>query len=129
VENGNTVIPMTLSKAINDSIEGGKILVFSTDRLPNGFVFGRCQSVSVTVSSVSGIYVPKSAVYRSGGSYCVYVLRGSVVCYRRIEVIYEGSDYFLCEPQPIDQQHNDYLEANELLIIKGSNLFDGRILD
>ena len=129
VENGNTIVPMTLTTVIDDTVQGGKILVFATDRLPDGFVFGRCQSVSVEVSSISGIYVPKSAVYRRGGSYCVYVLRGSVVCYRRVEVLYEGSDYFLCDPQPDDKEHNDYLGANELLIISGSNLFDGRILD
>ena len=129
VENGNNTVPMTLVSVIDDDVEGGKILVFSSSRLPEGFVFGRTQSVSAVVSDISGIYVPASAVHRAGGAYYVFILRGSVVCYRRIDVIYEGSDYFLSAEVPEDDGGADYLGTNELLIISGSNLFDGRILD
>ena len=129
VENGNTVIPMQLTSEIEDTVEGGKIFIFSANRLPEGFVFGRCQSVSIEVSSISGLYVPRSAVHRGGGTYYVYVLRGSVVCYRRIDVIYESSDYVLAATEPESEEGAEYLGTNELLIIQGSNLFDGRILD
>ena len=128
VENGNTVIPMVLSSEVEDTVEGGKIFVFSANRLPEGFVFGRSQSVSIEVSSISGIYVPRSAVHRAGGDYYVFVLRGSVVCYRKIDVIYEGRDYLLSAVEPEDGG-DGYLGTNESLIIQGSNLFDGRILD
>ncbi len=129
VENGNTVIPMTLVSAIEDGEYGGKIFVFSANRLPDGFVFDRCQSVSIEVSATSGIYVPKSAVHRMGGTYCVYVLKGSVVTMRRIDVIYEAMDYYLSAVGVTDDGGVEYLGTNELLIIKGNNLFDGRILD
>jgi hypothetical protein len=128
-ENGNTVIPMTLQSEVSDKQNGGKILVFFANRLPNGFVFNRCQSVSIEVSSISGIYVPRSAVHTSGGNYNVYVLKGSVVCYRRIEVIYEGKDYFLVSPNPEKKGTVEYLGTNELIIVSGNNLFDGRILE
>ena len=120
---------MMLKAKLEDTVKGGAILVFEADRLPDGFVFGRAQSVSVEVSSVSGIYVPKSAMHRSNGSYYVYVLRGSVVRYRKTEVIYEGGDYYLCAERVEGEDAADYLGINELLIISGSNLFDGRILD
>ena len=129
VENGNTKIPMTLSSKVEDDLYGGSILVFSANRLPEGFVFDRCQSISVTVSTATGIYVPRSAVHRAGGGYCVFVLRGSVVTLRRISVLYEEEDYFLCDPYAVADGTVEFLSTNELLIIKGSNLFDGRILD
>lgn len=129
VENGNVTIPMTLMNTVEDDVYGGVLLVFYANRLPDGFVFDRCQSVSVEVSSFSGIYVPKSAVHRMGGQYCVYVLRGSVVSMRRIDVVYEATDYYLCAADVKSDGGVEYLGANELLIIKGSNLFDGRILD
>ena len=105
------------------------ILLNPTHRLPEGFVFNRSQSVSIEVSSISGIYVPKSAVHRGGGTYYVYILKGSVVFYRRIDVIYEGSDYYLSATEHTDTEGAEYLGINELLVIRGSNLFDGRILD
>lgn len=128
-ENGNVSIPMTLNNIVDDDMYGGSILVFYANRLPNGFVFNRCQSVSIEVSSFSGIYVPKSAVHKMGGQYCVYVLRGSVVSMRRIDIVYEGADYYLADPDAADGGSVEYLSANELLITAGSNLFDGRILD
>ena len=129
VENGNVTIPMTLQDIVDDDVYGGVLLVFYANRLPDGFIFDRCQSVSVEVSSFSGIYVPKSAVHKMGGQYCVYVLRGSVVTMRRIDVVYEATDYYLSDPDVKSDGSVGYLRANELLIIKGYNLFDGRILD
>lgn len=129
VENGDAVIPMTLTYETEDSVYGGKIFVFFANRLPSGFVFSRSQSVSIEVSTASGIYVPKSAVHRMGGSYCVYVLRGSVVRLRRIDIVYEGTDYYLAATGIVGEGGAEYLDTNELLITRGSNLFDGRILD
>ena len=131
IENGNVSIPMVLTSIIEDTVDGsGSILVFSADRLPDGFSFDRVQSVSITVSSVSGIYVPRSAVEREDGKYFVYVLDGSVVRVRYIEVIYEGSDYYLCDADAVSEDGSTvYLGLNELIITSGNNLFDGRILD
>ncbi len=128
-ENGNTVIPMTLVSAVGDESDNGKILVFSANRLPEGFVFDRCQSVSIELDSISGIFVPRRAVHRLNEGFCVYVLKGSVVKLRRVEITYEGSDYFLCDPSPDKKGSIAYLGTNELLIVSGKNLFDGRILD
>ncbi len=128
-ENGNKVIPMTLGRVVSGDGGEGKILVFCADRLPDGFVFDRCQSVSVEVSTESGIYVPRSAIHRRGGEYCVYVLKGSVVRMRWIEPVYEGTDYFLSKTDMTSDTGVPYLGTNELLITSGNNLFDGRILD
>ena len=131
IENGNIAIPMVLTNIIEDTVSGsGSILVFSANRLPENFSFDRVQSVSITVSSVSGIYVPRSAINRDSGEYFVYILDGSVVRIRYVEVIYEGSDYFLCDPDAVSEDGNvTYLGINELIITRGNNLFDGRILD
>lgn len=129
VENGSKTIPMTLKSAVDDDVYGGRILIFSANRLPAGFVFDRCQSVSMEVSSQSGIYVPKAAVHRLGGEPCVYVLKGSVMRVRRIEIVYEAKDYYLVSTELVSDTSVPYLDTNELLIVGGSNLFDGRILD
>ncbi len=128
-ENGNASIRMTLLNSIADTVSGGKILVFLANSLPDGFVFNRLQSVSVEVSTSMGIYVPRAAVHRMGGEYFVYVLKGSVVRIRKIEVVYEGADYFLSKADASADSGTPYLGTNELLIIGGENLFDGRILD
>ena len=58
------------------------------------------------------------------------MLKGSVVCFRTVEIIYIGNDYFLVAEEPEDENiPYEYLTVNELIIVNGKNLFDGRILD
>lgn len=128
VENGNVKIPMTLMSSVDDTVYGGNILVFETNRLPDGFIFDRCQSISVTVDSHSGIYIPKDAVHRSGTNYYVYILKGSVVKRRNISVVFEGKDYYLSDADAKSSDGFELIGTNELLIIEGKDLFDGRIL-
>ena len=81
------------------------------------------------MNSISGIYVPKSAVHRDGNKIFVYVLKGSVVRYRNIDVLHEDREYYLVTPHENEEEWEMYLGENELLILNGKNLFDGRIMD
>ena len=80
-------------------------------------------------SSVSGIYVPRSAVHTIGTVRGVYVLRGNIAYFRRIDIIYKGDDYFLVSERDDSDGKYYYLGENELIITNGKNLFDGRILE
>ena len=105
------------------------LIKFECDRMPNGFDFARSQSVEAVVKRVSGISVPKSATHKSDGFLYVYILRGSVVFERRIEVIYEGSDYYVVQDGLEPDGDDVFLQSNDTVILDGKNLFDGRILD
>ena len=106
------------------------VLVFSCNRLMEDKPLDRRISVSIDVESVSGIYVPKDAVEFSDGQRGVYVLKGSVVKFRAIDVIYERKEYYLVNGDFDDSKSEyTYLTTNELIIMNGQNLFDGRILD
>ncbi len=122
-------VKMTLGRTVKSDSGKGAVLVFDCDRLPEGFVFTRAISSKIVVDSVAGIYVPRTAVHLSGKTEGVYILRGSVVLFRNIKVLYEGSDYYIVA-DGVEADGNDiYLQSNDLLITGGTNLFDGRILD
>ncbi len=127
-ENNQASLPIYLEKMISEEGEDIILLVFSCDRQPEGFSFDRCQSVSLTVKTVSGIYVPKSVVVREDGIRGVYILRGSVVYFRHIVIVYEGSDYYLVEPNSEHTEEQTFLRANDMIILNGKNMFDGRVL-
>ena len=128
-ENNQTTLPLYLERMVEEEDKEIILLIFSCDRLPENFVFNRCQSVSITLSTVSGIYVPKSAVERVGGTRGVYILRGSIVYFRNIETIFEGSDYYLVSPMAEHTEDRTYLRPNDMIILNGKNMFDGRVLD
>ena len=128
-ENNGAEIPLTLERIIESPEEGNALLVFRADRLPGHFTFSRCQNVRLEVDSVSGIYVPKNVVQRMNGFRGVYILRGSVIHFRYIEIVYEGSDYYLVKEGIEDDEDRTYLKVNDLIILNGKNLFDGMVLD
>ena len=128
-ENNQTSMPLYLERIVEEVGEDIVLLVFSCDRQPDNFSFNRCQSVSLTLSSVSGMYVPKSVVKREDGARGVYILRGSIVYFRYIDVVYEGSDYYLVSPNTEHTEDRTYLRANDMIILNGNNLFDGMVLD
>ena len=122
-------MPLYLERMIEEEGSDAILLVFGCDRQPESFMFNRCQSVSITLSTVSGIYVPKTAVERVDGSRGVYILRGSIVYFRNIETVYEGSDYYLVAPMSEHTEDRTYIRPNDLIILNGNNMFDGRVLD
>ncbi len=126
-ENNQTELTMTLESMIAD---GDRVIcVFYCNRTPDNFSFERCQSVKIEVSSASGIYVPRSALTRLNGVRGVYVLRGSVVHFRSVQIVYEGEDYCLVSESFEGEGGYYALDTNELIITEGKNLFDGRILN
>ena len=127
-ENNNTTLAMTLKKTVDASAKGETILVFECNRLPENFSLGRCQNAQIELSSVEGIYVPFSAIERVDGLRGVYVLRGGVVYFRKVDIIYRGVDYCIVAENGEDEGDYKYLGTNELIITNGKNLFDGRIL-
>ncbi len=128
-DNNRTTLPMTLKGIATEEDSDKVLLSFFCDRQPRGFKFQRCQGVSITLSTVSGINVPKNVVERGEGIIGVYILRGSVVHFRYIEVLYEGEDYYLVKPDSEHDGEKKYLRENDMIILTGQNLFDGRVLD
>ena len=128
-ENNSTTLPMTLEKKVEANEHKQVLCVFYCNRLPENFSLERCQSVKIEVSSAKGIYVPRSAIASLDGVRGVYVLRGSVIHFRCVEIVYQGVDYCLVAENAVEQQEYAPLGVNELIIYEGKNLFDGRILE
>ena len=126
---GGYEIKMALERYLGTSSGESVFLVFRTNVIPEGFEFARRQTAEVVTSTTKGIYIPSSAVYRVDGKESVYILKGSVVVLRRIEVIERGADYYVVLDGAPENTEEKYLKSNDLLIVSGGNLFDGRILD
>lgn len=126
---GDVSVPLSVNRIAPDVDSSSALVVFECDRMPTGFSFERAQSIEIVVTSVTGINVPKSATHKAEGGLYVYILKGSVVFERRIEVVYEGSDYYMVLDGIEPDESDVYLQSNDTLILSGQNLFDGRILE
>ena len=134
-EKENTEVEMTLEK-VGESNGAQTMLIFSCSVMPDGFSFGRYQTFEIKISSVSGYRVPSNAIYRMTDSESgeekvgVYILNASVVHFRRVEIIAECDGYYIvAECDRSLDNYKEFLDLNDLIIISGKDLYDGKIID
>lgn len=128
--NGGTSINMYLYRILSDIGSDTAVLIFRTDILPTDFSYLRNQTVQIVKSSFTGYRVPVSAVRIVDGVKGVYILRGSKVLFRKIETLFEYDGYFIVKER--DESVEDsasWLAKNDFVIVKGKDLYDGKIVN
>lgn len=89
----NNVYDVTVESVRAAEEEGKSIIVLSCDRLDENLVRSRVQSVELIFEEYQGIKVPRKAIRFNGDQKGVYVILGSEITFKKIDVIYEGSDF------------------------------------
>ncbi len=111
---------------------GDGILIFSCGTMPEDFDYGRVQQVELLVDSTAGYRVPEAALYQQKGLDGVYVLSGSEVIFRRVNILYRGDGYVVvAERDYSTENYQEFLNLNDQVIVSLSDgeLYDGRILN
>jgi hypothetical protein len=122
-ENRDKEIGMYCQRIV-EADDGGIVAVFASDEVPTDFVWKRSQTVEITVGSTTGYYVPDAALHETDAGTGVYVLDGSTVYFRRVEILYRGDGYSIAAEQG---DRGDYLALNDLMVTSGEDLYDGRV--
>lgn len=100
------------------------LFVFEFDRFPEDILFLRNQNAEIILKRVEGIKVPKSAIRILEGKKGVYCLIGAQSKFKKVETIYEGSNYFLVKQ---GTNENDLLVMDDI-ITNGKNIYDGKMV-
>lgn len=100
-----------------------KIAVFSTD-INENLINSRFENAKIRVESVEGIKVNKKCIHEHDGQQGVFILDKKVIKFKLIDVIYDGDDFVLCKYD----QDSEFLNVNDLIVISGDNLYDGKIV-
>lgn len=143
--NGELRLSMRLDRLIRG--EDSYVCVFSTDYMPQGFEYTRCQPVKITMSSYTGFKVRISSVRLLGDLQGVYVLDGSTVRFRKISVLTEHEGFYIVETSPdgtseyttetsegetetekVESDGYSWLRLHDNIITEGTGLYHGRLL-
>lgn len=136
-EEYQTVLRMTVDRLIGSRAEGRIVAVLSTDVLPADFSFTRFSRVEITVDTTYGYRVPETALVEQDGVTGVYILDGGRVCFRALEVVYDGNGYVLAyaptktqrEQEDDEKYHADrYIALRDIVITEGEDLYDGKYI-
>lgn len=113
-------------------------VVFSSSRYLAETTLLRRQSADIIFDSISGYRVDKSAVHvqNENGDIGVYRIYGAQAIWVPIEILWEEEDHYLIRQRSPDGENTEQseldqarqLRAGSEIIVKGTNLYDGKVV-
>ncbi len=105
--------------------ENKAVYVFECDKLNSSVVTGRTAKFKIVVKSYGGLRVSRNALRNNEDlEYGVYVVRGQSLVFKRVNIIYWGEDYVICEQNP----DSGYLMMYDEVVVEGKDLYDGKVI-
>lgn len=106
--------------------DGKSIYVFQCDRLTSAVVQGRTAHFKLVISSYGGLRVSRGAIrYNDEGERGVYIVRGTSLAFKKINVLYWGEDYVICS----QETGEDYLKLYDRIVTEGRDLYEGKVVE
>lgn len=128
-ENRDRELRLTCTDLRDAGDGSGQILVIlRSDVTPADFSFLRCQTVELTLGESTGLYIPEQAIVHLNGEVGVYIFDSGTTVFRRIAPSVQRDGYYLClteDPEP--EKETAYLKQNDLMVLSGKNLYDGKV--
>jgi hypothetical protein len=110
---------------INISDDGtNAVIIFSCNNINSELASIRTASFKVVKKEYSGLYVPKKALRVVDSVRGVYVISGMQIKFKPINILYTGDSYIICEKT----NKNGDLRLYDQVVVKGKNLYDGKII-
>ena len=125
-------LTMTIER-ISDTENGQKLVVFSSDEYLPEVTLLRRQSANLIHESYSGIRVPTEALRVEDGITGVYCLVGMQAMFKPVDVVYQGSGYYLVEPSKreddTENTSSSRLRVGDSIIITAEELYNGKVIN
>ena len=122
---------MTIDR-ISDSENGKKLIVFSCDTYLSEVALLRRQAANLIRASYTGIRIPTEALRLEEGNAGVYCLVGAQAVYKPVDIVYQGSGYYLVEPSKrednTENNTSSRLRAGDSVLITAEDLYDGKVI-
>ncbi len=123
---GSTELKAKVYKVNKSKTSNSAIVIFSCNTMNGLIAATRSAPMTVVTNDYEGIRISNDAVRILEGQTGVYVVQGSVVKFKPIEIIYTGDDYVLCKLE--ENAGSNSLRLYDEVIEKGKNLYDGKFI-
>ncbi len=122
----NETLDVTV-EAINPSSNSDKaVIVLSCGEMNSDIAMLRSTSITIVSKEYSGLKVDKRAMRVVKGKPGVYVVSGLSIKFVPVNVIYSTDSYILCEQ--VNENGKNSLKLYDEVVVKGKNLYDGKII-
>ncbi len=112
--------------SVTDTGDGRAVYIFECDRLTSEVVEGRTARFKLVINSYGGLRVSRDAIrYDENGERGVFIVRGTSLAFKKIDVIYWGEGYVICSQDGGD----DHLKLYDRIVTEGKDLYDGKVVE
>ncbi len=102
------------------------LMVLSSDYLSGQLAAMRTSELQLVLGTYEGLRVDQQAVRIVDGETGVYILSGGRARFRRLDVLYTKETYVIVQA---GSSGSGYLQLYDNVIVRGGDLYDGRVLE
>lgn len=118
-------LPVTVHK-INKGMSGDSaVVIFSCTYMNSDLASMRRAQMTAVLETYTGLGVNAKAIRFVKGEKGVYVLTGNIINFVPVNVLYSQDNYCICEMTATGNR----LKLYDEIIVKGKNLYDGKVID
>ncbi len=117
-------LPVTLYK-IGDRTSDKTILILSCDLMDESLADLRIEDIQIVTEEYTGYKIPNSAIRTVDGEKGVYVVRGNLLGFRKIHILYSTDSYSIVDNPDGD---SGYIKLYDKVVTKGVELYDNKLV-
>ncbi len=141
-------VPASVYTINQSSDDENALLILECNYMDADLAEARQEPIEIGLATYTGLRVSKKAIhddyvenvtYDDDGNKSVekkkvqgvYVLYGSEVQFKEISIIYSGSDYVICDPEPDSGVlfNGETVSLYDQVILEGDDLYDGKVIE
>lgn len=111
-------------ESINNGEDGKSAVIFMANEMSEEIAHLRFENIQIVKDEYSGFRVSNEAIRVVEGQKGVYVISGNRVKFRKIDIAYSEEDYSVVK----ESDENGYLRIYDEIIIRGKDLYDGKVV-
>lgn len=123
-ESGIERLPVTLYR-IGDKGEKDTVVIFCCDEMNKSLSDFRIEDIEIITDEYSGYKISNTSIRNIDGQQGVYIVRGNLMGFRKIRVIYSTKDYSI-----VDNPDNSsgYIKLYDKVVTEGVDLYDNKLI-
>ena len=123
-ESGIERLPVKIHK-IGERTDKKTVVIFSCDEMNESLSDFRIEKIQIITDEYSGFKISNSAIRTVDGEQGVYIVRGNLMGFRKIKVIYTTDDYSIVSNP---ENNSSYIKLYDKVVTEGVDLYDNKLI-
>ncbi len=123
LDGSEQLMDVTLHRIVTDGVSDESVLIFSCNTISSEFMFPKSCDVKVICDSVSGISVPKDAIYYKDNICGVYAVKNNALKFIPVSIAVTDGEYHVVHTG------ENGLEMYDRVVTGGKDIYEGKLID